>query len=112
MLQGTTSYFPTEFDVPGVVAQVDGQEIARSGVTYNGAYVIGIDAEHAGEEIDLFTSRGLELSEATTIRLEDTEGSTASEDWPSTSSRPPRARPFPQRPTCSPARESLVRPSR
>ncbi|KIU01789.1 hypothetical protein, partial [Frigoribacterium sp. MEB024] len=79
---GTTSYFANEFDVPGVIAQFDGRYIGGTGVTWNGAYAITVDPEYAGEEIDLITVRGTDMSEKTPIVLEATDENTAPETFP------------------------------
>ncbi|MDY0891978.1 hypothetical protein SOM11_11575 [Frigoribacterium sp. CFBP9039] len=81
-VQGTTSYFDDEYSVPSVIAQVDGEFIGATGATWNGAFFIAIPAEYAGQDIDLITVRNAELSEATTITVEPTEGNTASEAFP------------------------------
>jgi hypothetical protein len=83
-VQGTTSYFANEWELPGVIAQADGVYVDGTEATWNGAFMFNIGAEHAGEQIDLITVRGLDMSERTTITLVETEGNTAPEDWPLT----------------------------
>ncbi|WP_156370280.1 Ig-like domain-containing protein, partial [Frigoribacterium sp. Leaf164] len=81
-IQGTASYFATEWELPGVIAQADGVYVDGTETTWNGAFMFNIGAEHAGEQIDLITVRSLDMSERTTITLVETEGSTAPADWP------------------------------
>jgi hypothetical protein len=81
-LAGTTSYFADEFVIPGVIVQHEGRYIGGSEVTWNGAYMVNIDARYAGEQLDVITVRDLDMSERTPITLEATEGFDASEIFP------------------------------
>ncbi|MDY0946624.1 hypothetical protein SOM11_11570 [Frigoribacterium sp. CFBP9039] len=81
-LAGTTSYFATEFDVPGVIVQHEGRFIGGADTTWNGAFMISVDAEYAGEELDVITVRDLAMSDRTTVVVEPTEGFDASEIFP------------------------------
>jgi hypothetical protein len=82
-IYATTSYFPGEFMIPEVIAKVDDVFVGASGAVWNGATFIPVDAEHAGEEIDLYTVRGDgQLSPVTTVTLAATEGNTAPEVFP------------------------------
>jgi len=81
-IQGTASYFATEWELPGVIAQVDGVYVDGTETTWNGAFMFNIGAEHAGEQVDLITVRSFDMSERTTVTLVDTQGSTAPADWP------------------------------
>lgn len=79
---GTTSYFANEFDVPSVIAQFEGNYIGGTGITWNGAYVLTVDPEYAGKEIDLISVRGLDMSESTTVLMEQTDDNTAPDVFP------------------------------
>jgi len=81
-LQGTTSYFDDEYFVPSVIVQVDGEFVNATQATWNGAYIVRVPADYAGQDIDLITVRNAETSEATTIALETTEQNTAAETFP------------------------------
>ncbi|MCJ0700080.1 hypothetical protein FRIG_02870 [Frigoribacterium faeni] len=81
-LAGTTSYFATEFDVPGVIVQHEGSFIGGADTTWNGAFMISVDAQYAGEELDVITVRDLAMSDRTTVVVEPTEGLDASDIFP------------------------------
>jgi hypothetical protein len=81
-VEGTTSYFATEYDVPGVIAKVDGQYVTGAGALYDGAFVMTLPAELAGREVELFTTRGASLSDATPLTVATTGGNTAPETFP------------------------------
>jgi hypothetical protein len=83
LIYATTSFFPGEFAVPEVIAKVDGVFVGASGAVYNGATFLHIDAEHAGDEVELFTVRGDgKLSPVTTLTLEASGPNTAPEVFP------------------------------
>ncbi|NII52535.1 hypothetical protein [Frigoribacterium endophyticum] len=82
-IYATTSYFPDEFLVPGIIAKVDDTFVSSSANSLNGAMFIHLDSEHAGEVVDLYTVRGDGLlSPVTTVTLVETEGNTAPEVFP------------------------------
>ncbi|WP_162240265.1 hypothetical protein, partial [Frigoribacterium sp. Leaf164] len=82
-IYATTSYFPDEYLVPGVIAKVGDEFIGASEGSWNGATFVSLDSEHAGEEIDLYTVRGDGLlSPVTTVTLVETDGNTAPEVFP------------------------------
>lgn len=81
-VQGTTSYFADEYLVPTVIAQIDGEFVAATESTWNGAYILRIPTSFAGQDVDLYTVRNGELSEATTITVEATETNSAPETFP------------------------------
>jgi hypothetical protein len=81
-VEGTTSYFATEYDVPGVIAKLDGAYLTSAGALYDGAFVLSLPAELEGREVELFTTRGAALSEGTPLTVGATEGSTAPETFP------------------------------
>ncbi|MBP1240548.1 hypothetical protein ABID92_002636 [Frigoribacterium sp. PvP120] len=82
-IYATTSYFPDEFLVPGIIAKVDDTFVSSSANSLNGATFIHVESKHAGEEVDLYTVRGDGLlSPVTTVTLAETEGNTAPEVFP------------------------------
>ncbi|KQT36909.1 MULTISPECIES: hypothetical protein, partial [unclassified Frigoribacterium] len=81
-VQGTTSYFADEYLVPTVIAQIDGEFVAATESTWNGAYILRLPASFAGQDVDLYTVRNDELSEATTITVGATEKNSAPETFP------------------------------
>nr|BFF16080.1 hypothetical protein GCM10025699_73830 [Microbacterium flavescens] len=81
-LEGTTGYAPFEFFTPGVIAKKDGKLIGSTELTYNGAFILRLDEEYVGDEIELFSTRNLELSTATELVVAETEKNSAPETFP------------------------------
>jgi hypothetical protein len=82
-IAATTNYFPDEYIVPGATALVDGSFAGASEAAWNGAFFLQVAAEHAGEQVELFTTRGDGTrSPSTVVDLVVTEGNTAGETFP------------------------------
>ena len=72
-LIGTTSYFEDEFDVPQVIVKKDGVFVGASQATWNGAFVVGLDADLVGDEVEVLTVRNGETSVPTPVTLAPTD---------------------------------------
>jgi hypothetical protein len=78
----TTDYFHDEWAVPSVLAKVGGEFAGVPQATWNGALYIQLDPRHAGKEVELVTTRGIEQSSSTLFVLEETPRNTAPETFP------------------------------
>jgi hypothetical protein len=82
-LAATTNYFPDEYIVPGATALVDDAFAGSADATWNGAFFMQVAAEHAGEQVELFTTRGDGTrSPSTFVDLVVTESNTAGDTFP------------------------------
>lgn len=82
VIEGTTSYSPTDFDVPGVLVQVDGSFVTVAAAVHDGAFVANAPLALAGREIEPTTTRGATLSDRTPLTVAATDDNTAPATFP------------------------------
>ncbi|MGY3263163.1 hypothetical protein [Frigoribacterium sp. 2355] len=81
-IAATTSYFAHEWEVPSVIALVDGTFVGTSETSWNGALYVTLDAGLAGKTVEFVTVRGTHQSARTTVTLAPTERNSAPETFP------------------------------